>query len=111
MKPRYDESIEIIPKIDGTLLVSLTWREQSFQEELPRGIDRWPPAEFKRYIKDIVIPKLRLQLLKAQRSALDDGTAPVEACLPAAELDQHDVDSINKAEAKRQRKAAKIAMN
>lgn len=108
MKPRYEENIEIIPKIDGTLLVSLTWRDHSFQEELPRAADRWPEKEFRRYLKDIVIPRLRLQLLKVQKEALETGTAPVEACLPAAELDQNDLDAMNRAESKRERKAAKL---
>ncbi len=108
LKPKYEETIEIIPKIDGTLLCSLSWREHTFQEELPRGCDRWPEKEFKAHMQSFVIPRLRLQLLKVQRAALEEAEVPPEACVAMAELDLGDVDSLQKAGKKRERKAAKL---
>lgn len=109
MKPKYEETIEIIPKIDGDLLCTLTWRDQTWQEKLPRGCDRWPPKQFQVHLKTVVIPKLRLQLLKAQREALEAETVPIEACLAIAEFTPTDVELMRKAEEKRERKAKKLA--
>lgn len=108
MKPKYEESIEVIAKIDGSMLAVLTWREHTFHEELPRGIDRWPEAEFKSHMRSFVIPKLRLELLKVQREALEAGTVPVEECVPIAEYTPGDMDALGKAQEKRDRKAVKL---
>lgn len=108
MKPKYEERIEIIPKIDGDLVATLTWREHIFQEILPRGIDRWPEVEFKSHLKNHVIPRLRLELLKAQRQALDDGSVPVEECVPVAEYTDADMQKLQIAQDKRDRRSAKL---
>ncbi len=113
MKPKYEEHIGIIPRLDGTLVVSLTWRSHVFQEELPRGSDRWTEREFKSHMRDIVIPKLRLRLLKVQRDTLadvkpEDATKTLDNFLPAIEYSEQDVINIKKAHAKRARKSKKI---
>ncbi len=108
MRPKYEETIEIIPKVDGTLVVSLSWRDHTFTEDLPRNIDLWPAAEYKNHIKSFVIPKLRLQLLKVQKNVLETEPELAENLTPHIELDQNDVDNMNKAQAKRDRKAAKL---
>lgn len=108
MKPKYEEAIEIIAKIDGTLLAMLTWRDHTFHEELPRGFDRWPEAEFKSHLRSFVIPKLRLALLKVQREALEAGSVPVEECVPVMEYSDRDMEALRKAEEKRERKTVKL---
>lgn len=110
MKPRYEENIEILAKLDGSLLCVLSWRHHTFQEELPRACDTWPIGEFRRYLKIKVIPKLRLQLLQAQKAHIEatKDVAEAAACLPEKVLDQRDVDTLAKAQAKRERKAVKL---
>lgn len=113
MKPKYDEKVEIIPKLDGTLVCSISWNGLTFQEDLPKGIDRWSKAEFKSHLTSFIIPKLRVQLLKAQKAALDDGSVEPADCFSVIELSAQDIDRINKAEEKRAKRAAKrkLALN
>lgn len=113
MKPKYEETIEVIGRIDGSLVCTLTWREHTFTYDLPKGFDRWTPTEYKALLKNKVIPELRLKLLSLQKKLLDDAPAeePVKSLedfLPRIEYSEQDIDKLNKAQAKRERKAAKL---
>lgn len=108
MKPKYEEKIAIIPKLDGSLVCVLSWREHKFQQVLPRGIQDWNKDEFKRHISNIVIPKLRLELLKVQKEALEMGDAQPEECVATLEVSREDADRIAGANLKRERKQLKL---
>lgn len=104
---KYEEDIEIIPKLDGTLVAQVQWRGQSFQEALPRGIQTWTKAEFKAHLRRFVVPKLRLFVLKAQRQALDEEGVNPEDIIVTRELSSSEVLKMQSAEEKRQRKLLK----
>lgn len=103
--PQYEEEIEILPKLDGTFFAQVRWRGQTFQEELPRGIEKWSKDEFKAHLRRFVTPKLRLFVLKAQRAALEDGSAKPEDCLVTRHLTPEEANKIVAAEEKRKRRA------
>lgn len=106
--PKYEEEIAIIPKLDGTFAAQAKWRDHIFIEPLPRGIQDWTLEEFQAHLRRYVVPKLRVQVLKAQRQALEEGTAQPEDVLVMGELSDNDKMKLQTAEAKRQRKALKL---
>ncbi len=110
MKAKYEETIEIIPKLDGTLVVCLKWRDKSWQEDLPRNIQMRSEKTFKDYLRRGPIPRLRLQLLEAQKAALKAGDAAPEECVPILEVTEAEAARMAAAQAKRQRKAGKLQL-
>lgn len=111
MKPKYEEKIEIIPCLNGRLLCSLSWRGHKWTEELPSNIHTFTEAEFKAHLARFVIPKLRVNLLKAQKEELEklDESAEIpQDCVTSIEYSEQDLTRMVKAGAKRERKAAKL---
>ncbi len=107
MKAIYDEEIEVIGRIDGTLVVQLRWRDKAWEEELPRDIGCWPIHEQKTHMAPIVI-RLRLKLLEAQKEALSDPATTADDCVARIQYDDGDLERMEAAKRKRDRKAGKI---
>lgn len=107
MKAKYSEAVEIISKLDGSLRCQLRWQDRVWEEALPRNIERWPMVEFKAHVAGVT-QRLRLEMLKAQREALDTGKIDPELCLPTVEMSATDADKFARAREKRARKAEKL---
>lgn len=109
--PEYEEKIAIVPKLDGTYEATVSWRGQTWIEPLPRGIQDWSKDEFMAHLRRFVVPKMRLYVLKAQRQALEQGTAAPEEVLVTRTISPEEAKIMVKAEEKRQRKAAIRVIN
>lgn len=109
-KVEYTEEIQIVGNIDGTLVCQLHWRDHCWEEPLPRGFDRWPMAEVRSHLESQVVPVLRLKLLEAQREALSDPATAGDDCIPLIRYDERDIQAIEKAQEKRDRKASKLTL-
>lgn len=106
----YTEEIEILGNIDGTLVCQLRWRDHVWEQPLPRGFDRWPSVEMRSHLENHIIPLLRLDLLKAQHEALSDPASAGDDCIPLVVRDEDDIGRLNSAQAKRDRKGAKLTL-
>lgn len=108
MRPIYAEEIEIIGRIDGSLVCQMRWRDHVWEQDLPRGFDRWDQKAISHHLGTEVIPNLYLKLLKAQQQALSDPATAGDDCIARIEYDEKDTDALNRAQAKRERKANKL---
>lgn len=98
------ETIEVVGR-NGRQVAVAYWREHKFEEELPRGIETWPPDEAQSILR-LTARRLKVKVGKAKWQAMAD-TADFIKDQPK-EMTPADTRRMVTAAEKRELRAAKL---
>ncbi len=101
------ETIDVVER-NGRQVALVRWRDEQFEEEMPRGCETWDADEIKSVMRNTA-RRLKVKVAKAKWAAMAGVAEALTNTAEAKELSKLDSTRLVRAADKRKRRAAKRA--